>query len=148
MSAVRVFISFDPEHDGALYEELLAQSRLPSSGFAVLGGSERMIGADVASERARRRIREADQVIVICSEHTGSSTRVTHELLIAQEEGTPYFLLWGRRERMSTKPVGSKTSEGIYGWTRQILWDQISLTHRRAAADAEAELMRDAARRR
>jgi len=148
MSKVRVFVSFDPEHDGPLFEQLLAQSRLPASGFAVLGGSERVIGADVAGDRARRRIREADQVIVICSEHTGSSTRVTAELLIAQEEGVPYFLLWGRREIMCTKPIGAKPSEGMYSWTRQVLRDQISLVHRRAEADAAAEMVRDATRRR
>jgi hypothetical protein len=145
---VRVFVSFDPEHDGPLYERLLEQSRLPSSGFAVLGGTERSIGTDVQYERVRRRVREADQVIVICGEHTGSSTRVTHELLIAEEEGTPHFLLWGRRERMCTKPVGAKVSEGMYSWTREILRDQISLTHRRAEADAEAEFVREATRRR
>jgi hypothetical protein len=139
---VRVFVSFDPEHDAPLYEQLLAQSRTPGSGFVVLGGSECSVGADVGFERVRRRVREADQVIVICSEHTGSSTRVTHELLIAQEEGTPYFLLWGRRERMCTKPVGAKPSEGMYSWTWQVLWDQISLTHRRAEADAAAEVLR------
>jgi hypothetical protein len=145
---VRVFVSFDPEHDGRLYELLLEQSRLPSSGFTVTGGPERSVGADIGGERVRRRIREADQVIVICSEHTGSSTRVTSELLIAQEEGVPYFLLWGRREVMCTKPVGAKPSEGMYNWTRQILHDQISLTHRKAEADAEAESLRGAQHRR
>ena len=39
MSKVHVFVSFDIQHDEDLYEVLLAQSRTPSSGFAVLGGS-------------------------------------------------------------------------------------------------------------
>ncbi len=148
MSKIHVFVSFDIEHDGQLYELLLAQSRIPSSGFAVLGGSERSTGTDVGSERVRRRIREADQVIVICGEHTGASTRVSAELLIAQEEATPYFLLWGRREIMCTKPIGAKPSEGMYSWTRKILQDQIALAFRKAEADAAAEIVRDATRRR
>jgi hypothetical protein len=148
MSKIHVFVSFDIENDGELYEALLAQSRSPSSRFAVLGGSERSTGTDLGSERARRRIREADQVIVICGEHTEASTRVSAELLIAQEEGRPYFLLWGRRELMCTKPIGAKPSEGMYSWTRQILQDRISLAFRKAQADAAAETVRNATRKR
>ena len=79
----------------------LPQSRTPSSGFAVLGRySERLTATDLWSERVRRRIREADQVIVICGEHTEASTGVSAELRIAQQERTPYFLLRDRREIM------------------------------------------------
>lgn len=144
---MNVFISFDIENDGELYELLLAQSRSPSSGFAVLGGSERSTETEVGSERVRRRIREADQVIVICGKHTETSTRMSAELLIAQEEQTPYFLLWGRREIMCTKPIGAKPAEGMYSWTGPILHDQIALTLRKAQTDAAAETVRDAARR-
>ena len=147
MSKIHVFVSFDIEHDGELYELLLAQSGSPTSGFAVLGGSERSTVTDVWSEKVRRRIREADQMIVICGEYTEASTRVTAELRIAQQEGTPYFLLWGRREIMCTKPIGAKPSEGMYSWTRQILRDQISFTSRKADADATTETLRNATRR-
>ena len=58
--------------------------------------------------------------------------RVFAELRIAQEEQKPYFLLWGRREIMCTKPTGAKSSEGMYSWTSQILQDQITLTTRKA----------------
>jgi hypothetical protein len=146
-SQIRVFVSFDIEHDGELYERLLAQSRTPSSGFAVLGGSVRPAAADVWNEAVRRRIREADQVIVICGEHTESSPRVSAELRIAQEEQIPYFLLWGRREIMCTKPIGAKPAEGMYSWTRQILHDQIMLTSRRTGADVAAEIQRNATRK-
>ncbi len=148
MSKIQVFVSFDIEHDGELYEELLEQSRSPSSGFAVLGGSERSTVTDVGSEGVRRRIREADQVIVICGEHTEGSTRVSAELLIAQQERTPYFLLWGRREIMCTKPIGAKPLEGMYSWTRPILQNQIALTFRKAESDAASETVRDATRKR
>jgi len=147
MSKIHVFVSFDSEHDGELYELLLAQSATPSSGFAVLGGSEREVATDVWNERVRSRIREADQVIVICGEHTEASMRVSAELRIAQEERIPYFLLWGRRDLMCTKPIGAKSAEGMYSWTRQILQDQITFTSRKAGADATAETVGDAARK-
>ncbi len=147
MSKIHVFVSFDIEHDGELYELLLAQSGTPSSGFAVLGGSERLSATDVWSERVRCRIREADQVIVICGEHTGASISVSAELRIAQEERTPYFLLWGRREIMCTKPIGAKPAEGMYSWTRQILQDQMTCTLRKARDDATTETVLDAMRK-
>jgi hypothetical protein len=103
MSKPHVFVSFDIEHDEELYERLLAQSRTPVSGFEVSGGSERSTATDGGSERVRRRIREADQLIVICGKDTKASRRVSAELQIAQEERTPYFLLWGRRDIMCTK---------------------------------------------
>jgi hypothetical protein len=144
MSKIQVFISFDIEHDGELYQRLVAQSA--STGFGVLGGSEGVSAIEDWSERARRRIREANQVIVICGEHTEASISVSTELRIAQEEGTPYFLLWGRREIMCHKPVGAKPADGMYSWTRQVLQDQILLASRRADADVAA-IQRKAARK-
>ena len=144
MGKVHVFVSFDTEHDGELYELLLAQSKSPGFNFAVLGGSERSKDTDVCSESVRRRVREADQVIVICGEHTNASTRVSAELRIAQQEETPYTLLWGRRDTMCTKPIGAKPAEGMYSWTRQILQDQIAFTRREARSNAAAEARREA----
>jgi len=144
MSAVQVFVSFDTEHDQDLYELLLEQSKAPGSGFAVASDSRRSTPASLATEGVHRRIAEADQMIVICGEHTEASAVVRDELLIAQERETPYFLLWGRRDSMCTKPSGAKPAEGMYSWTRQILQDQISLTSRKAAADAAAATVRRA----
>jgi hypothetical protein len=135
MSKVRIFVSFDVEYDGDLYKELLAQSREPNSGFVVLGGSDG--SAATRTDSLLSRIREADQLIVICGEHTDASSRVSAELEVAQQERIPYFLLWGRRETMCTKPIGASRLEGMYSWTRQILRDQIALTLRKAAADEE-----------
>lgn len=139
MSKVQIFVSFDTEHDGELYDLLLAQAGTPGFDFAVSGGSARSTASDTWSEGARVPIREADQVIVICGEHTEASTRMGAELRIAREEQTPYFLLWGRREMMCTKPIGAKPSEGMYSWTREVLQDQITLTLRNARHDAKPE---------
>ncbi len=132
MSKVNVFVSFDLEHDADLYALLLEQSESASLGFEVSGRSEASTLKDPEGVGLRRRIREADLVIVICGEHTDASKGVFAELRIAQEEQKPYFLLWGRRDRMCTKPVGAKSSEGIYNWTSEILQDQITLMTRKA----------------
>src|SRR5688572_7454694 len=136
MGHARVYVSFDIDHDRELYERLLGQAR--GAGFCVSGESEFLSSHELWTERARRRIREADEVIVICGEHSGASPGMSAEIRIAQEEKTPYFLLWGRREAMCKKPIGAKPAEGMYNWTREILEDQVAFALRRARALAKA----------
>lgn len=123
-----IHISFDTRHDRALYERLVDQSR--TAGFSVISASEVVPADEIAEARLRRRIRDADQMIVICGEHSDASQCMSNEIRIAREEGTPFFLLWGRRETMCTKPTGAKASEGMYNWTPAILQDQIAVTLR------------------
>jgi hypothetical protein len=132
VSHARVYVSFDIDHDRELYERLLGQAR--GSGFCVSGESEFVSSYDRWTERARSRIREADEVIFICGEHSEASQGMSAEMRMAQEENTPYFLLWGRRGSMCTKPIGAKSAEGMYNWTREILEDQVAIALRRARA--------------
>ena len=145
MNQIQVFVSFDIEHDRELFEELRTQSS--SAGFAVLGCSERHKATDVWNERVRRRIRNADQVIFICSEHTEASASMSTELRIAQQEQTPYILLWGRREIMCTKPLGAKSAEGMYSWSPQVLQDQIAIASRSTRTGEIAETLRSSWKR-
>ena len=69
------------------------------------------------------------------------------ELRVAQQERTPYFLLWGRREIMCTKPIGAKPADGMYSWTRQILEEQITVASRQIRPDVAAEIQRNATRK-
>ena len=139
---IRVFVSYDREHDGDLHDQLVEQAS-KTSGFEISARSRAWASADFLDEGLRREIREADEVIIICGEHTECSEPVNVELRIAQEEKRPYFLLWGRRELMCTKPVTAKAADGMYSWTWEILQNQI-LTVRRAARSKEhlAELSR------
>ena len=132
MADTRIFMSFDMDHDRDLYDQMFEQSLKGDSGFAVSDRSESYSIWDLSAERVRRRIRGADEVIVICGEHTVESSRVSDELRIAQEENKPYFLLWGRREIMCTRPLSAKKNDSMYSWTREILHDQITLTLRNA----------------
>jgi hypothetical protein len=143
---VRIFVIFDTEHDADLYALLRAQSRSPGCGFSVMGGSEGSSHTEVGRARVRRQIREADQALVICGEHTEASPDIHAELLIAIDEEKPHCLLWGRREVMCTKPLGATRAEGMYSWTRQILHDQISFNLRQSSTDSEVRSLRRVAR--
>ena len=142
MNKIEVSVSFDIEHDGELYKELLAQSRTPGSGFAVLSGSEHFNATEGWSDRVRHRTRRADQVIVICGEHTDEAIGVSTELRIAQEQQKPYFLLWGRRDTMCTKPLAAKPSDGMYSWTSEIINEQIAGLTRQAHREETARAMK------
>jgi hypothetical protein len=140
--SVRIFVIFDTEHDGDLYALLHAQSNSPGCGFSVMGGSECPNHTEIGRARVRSRIREADQAIVICGEHAESSPDIHAELLVAIDEEKPYFLLWGRRDVMCTKPIGATPAEGMYSWDGQILHDQIAFNLRQSSSDAQARSLR------
>ena len=80
----------------------------------------------------RRRVRDADEMIVICGEHTADSDRMNAELRIAEEEQKPYLLLWGRRGLMCSMPIGVKRTACMYVWTRETLMHLIAQTLRDA----------------
>jgi len=142
MGNVRIYMSFDLDHDQDLHDLLVEQLLRETSGFEISARSQGRTMTDLSEEKVRRQIRKADEVIVICGEHTEASARVSAELRIAQEEQKPYFLLWGRRESMCTKPAGAKSLDGMYSWTSQILQDQITLMTRKAHWETAASGMK------
>jgi hypothetical protein len=131
-TGVRVFVSFDIDHDADLGDRLSEQSRRAGSGFHVASRSEAGAMTDRWEADVRRRVRDADEVIVICSEHTATSDRVSMEMRIAHEEQKPYLLLWGRRERMCSMPLGLKRTACMYTWTWETLVNQVAQTLRDA----------------
>ena len=134
---IRVFVSYDREHDGDLHDRLVEQASKETTGFEISARSRARVPADFWDEGLRRDIREADEVIIICGEHTGCSERVGTELRIAREEERPCLLLWGRREFMCTKPRTAKPADAMYSWTSEILQSQM-LTLRRGAESSES----------
>jgi hypothetical protein len=130
--AARIFVSFDQEHDGDLHDRLLAEAADAESGFEIAGRSGALSMEDPWQDRQRQRIREADLLVVICGEHTDRCRGVAAELRMAQEEGTPYFLIWGRREIMCKLPEPVQKDDGMYSWTPDILRDRIRVTLRDA----------------
>ncbi len=132
---IRVFVSYDREHDVDLHDRLVEQASKSPTGFEISARSRARAPADFWDEGLRRDIREADEVIIICGEHTDRSERVGTELRIAREEERPYFLLWGRRELMCTRPKTAKPADAMYSWTWEILQNQILTIHRGAPSE-------------
>jgi hypothetical protein len=132
LAKIRVFASFDIEHDRDLYEQLLAQSQQPGSGFEITACSAMRSRSDLWDDALRAALGRVDEVIVLCGLHSGESMRMSAELNAAREVNLPYFLLWGRRELMCAKPGAAKNDDGMYSWTPQILADQVLVTMRRA----------------
>lgn len=130
MNRTRIFVSFDRENDADLSELLDAQSRRPGSTFEISKGPDRKFSHPGWNADIRLEIQAADEIVVICGEHTDESLRVSLELAIAQDENKPYMLLWGRRDKMCKKPDGARNGDAMYSWTREILESQISSTLR------------------
>lgn len=117
--AQRAFISFDYDNDARLKDLLVGQSRNLDSPFDIADWSIKTASPTWKIE-ARRRIRAAGLVIVLCGRNTASAVGVREELRIAQEESIPYFLLAGYKDG-SVKPTTAKASDKLYTWT----WDNL-----------------------
>jgi hypothetical protein len=128
MDDVRIFSSFDLEHDQDLHDLLEEQASLRHSGFEIAARSEIWTTKDSWDESVRQRMSGVDEVVVICGEHSAGSPSMSAELRIARENQKPYFLLWGRREIMCSRPAGVGHADPMYSWTRQILREQIAAT--------------------
>ncbi len=117
---VRVFISFDYDHDLDLKNLLVGQSKNEDSPFDIADWSIKEPSSDWRA-RARERIKRCEQVAVICGEYTDTAIGVSEEIRITQDEKKSYFLLWGRSEKQCKKPTAALVSDKIYKWTWQNL---------------------------
>lgn len=117
MAKTRVFTSFDFDHDQDLRNLLVGQSKNPDSPFEMADWSLKEPLSGDWKKKVRERIKRVNQMIVICGEKTDTATGVSVEVRIAQEEGKPYFLLWGRKGKTCKKPEAAKSSDKIYEWT-------------------------------
>ncbi|MEZ5814432.1 MAG: TIR domain-containing protein [Alphaproteobacteria bacterium] len=121
MGKARVFTAFDFDHDEDLRNLLVGQSKHSDSPFEMADWSVKEAMAGDWKAKVRSKIRGVDQVIIMCGEHTDKATGVSAELEIAQEEGKPYFLLYGRSSKTCTKPKSAKSGDKMYKWT----WDNL-----------------------
>ena len=121
MSKVRVFISFDFDHDEDLRNLLMGQSLNPDSPFEMANWSVKEPMTGDWKAKVRSKIKRVRQMIVICGEHTDEAAGVSAEITIAQEERIPYCLLAGRRDKTNKKPRAARASDKIYNWT----WDNL-----------------------
>jgi hypothetical protein len=121
MAKARVFTSFDFDHDEDLRNLLVGQAKLSDSPFELADWSVKEPMTGDWREKVRRRIRQVEQVLVICGEETHKATGVAAELSIAKEEKKPHFLLKGRKDKTCTKPTSASSDDKMYDWT----WDNL-----------------------
>jgi hypothetical protein len=121
MPKARVFTSFDYDHDEDLRTLLVGQAKLTDSPFELADWSLKDPMTGDWKEKVRKRIRQVDQVLVLCGEHTHKATGVAAELTIAKEEKKPHFLLKERKEKACTKPTSAAADDKMYDWT----WDNL-----------------------
>jgi hypothetical protein len=119
----RAFISFDYDHDLDLKNLLVGQAKNEDTPFSIQDFSIKEAISKDWKDKARTRIRGCDVVIVICGEHTDKASGVAAEILITQEEGVSYFLLWGRSGKTCVKPSAAKSTDKVYEWT----WDNLKI---------------------
>lgn len=118
---LRIFSCFDTRHDRDLHARLVAQTERPGSPLRVVDGSGTGQAVPGWEEELRVRLADADAVVVICGEHTDTATGVSRELSVARQEGKPYVLLWGRRERACTRPEGARAEDSFFTWIFDVL---------------------------
>ncbi len=123
MSKQRVFISFDYDHDSDIKIMLAGQAKLEDSPFEFIDASVKEELSGDWKEKAKGRIKNCDQVIVLCGTSTDTASGVSAELKITQDEDIPYFLLKGRPDKTCVKPKVALSSDKIYSWT----WDNLKL---------------------
>jgi hypothetical protein len=121
MAKTKTFISFDYDHDEDLKILLAGQAKHKDSPFDIADWSIKEAIDENWKAKARTRIKSADVVVVICGEYTHTAAGVSAEVKIAQQVGTPYFLLKGRSEKVCTKPAAAQSYDKIYDWT----WDNL-----------------------
>ena len=134
MNKRKVFISFDYDNDKDLPGNLVAQAKRPDSPFSISDMSVRERIDEQWREEVRKRIRKSDLVIVMCGEHTHQASGVAGEVMIAQEEEKPYFLLNGRPTKTCTKPGNALASDAMHRgkWKNlRMLIGGIGVTHGR-----------------
>lgn len=141
---IRLFVSYDRNHDEDLHDLLAEQASRTSAGFEISARSRPPSSSDLQEESLRRAIRQADEVVFLCGEHTEECESVGTELTIAREEERPYLLLWGRRDLMCTKPSTAKPADSMYSWTWEILQRQVQTVRRLANRTHEMAELRKA----
>ena len=119
--AKRAFISFDYDHDEDLKNLLVGQAKNPDTPFNINDWSVKDPFTGDWRAQVRAKMKLVEIIVIVCGEQTDTATGVSVELAIAQEEGIPYFFLWGRSGKDCKYPKGAKASDKIYSWT----WDNL-----------------------
>ena len=112
--AKRVFVSFDYDHDLKLKDFIVGQAKNPDSPFEICDWSMKEAAKEKDwKEKARRRIKNCELVIVMVGPYTYNASGVLAEVEMAREEGIRIVQVIGYKDG-KYKPV---PNAGIlYSW--------------------------------
>jgi hypothetical protein len=130
MSATRLFVCFDAARDDDLRAAFVRQCASPGSTFRIIDWSRADSPHAGWEQKLRHRMGEVDAVVVLCGEATAEATNVSREFGIAQEQKTPYVLVWGRRTATCTRPATAPAADHFYAWNSGVLAEQLELAIR------------------
>lgn len=116
MAKSRLFISFDYDNDVDIKTLLAGQAKHSDSPFDFVDASVKEHLTGDWKEKVKGRIKNCDQVCVLCGKQSATAAGVNAEVRIAQELGKPYFLLAGR-EGSSQKPQAARPDDKLYNWS-------------------------------
>ena len=117
LSRMRVFVSFDVEHDGDLKELLSRQVEEFDLNCVINGCSTTYRDSDDWKKETREMIKDAQLALFICGKHTTEAQGVSAELQMAQNEGIPRVFLSGREDESRT-PNNVQRPYNAYRWSR------------------------------
>lgn len=111
----KIYISFDYDNDKEIKQTLISQANLKNSPLEIIDFSIEYSIESKWKLEARRRIKQCDNMIVLCGLYTDKAAGVTAEISIAREEKIRYILIDGRKGK-GVKPRGSLTSDWLHKW--------------------------------
>ncbi|HEY4061098.1 MAG TPA: TIR domain-containing protein [Puia sp.] len=119
MKRKKVYLCFDFDEDKALKDLLIGQSMNQETPFEVTDRSLKEAAPETGwEEKAKDRIRNADQVIVLVGPHTHRAPGVLKEVRIARELGKKIVQMIGYKEGKHKRVPGAGV---LYKWT----WDNL-----------------------
>jgi len=111
MAKTKVFVSFDFEHDAALKETLVGQSKLPDSPFSIYDVSLKETIPEW-QQKARKAIESCDVFIVLLGEYTFQAKGVLREVRMAGQLGKRRFQL----RKQGHWPKSIEGAGEVYAW--------------------------------
>lgn len=124
-SAVRLFGCFDAPRDADLLALFRRQCAAPGSMLSVVDWSREQEAHASWEDELRVRLQRVDALVVLCGEETHAAGNVSREFGIAQQSGTPYVLIWGRRSGSCTRPATALADDHFYTWSWDVITEQI-----------------------
>lgn len=113
MAKTTIFVSFDADHDAALKDTLIGQSKLRDSPFAVNDLSLKRTEPDW-QQKARTAIESCDVFIVLLGEWTHQAKGVRREVKMARQINKPRFQL--RKRGQQPRPIEDAGEVVAWRW--------------------------------